>query len=231
LNFNTKSGVYTMPGTTTDVSARVTPIQPPRDLKEQYLEAKASGNETKAAQILDTLKTTAQATKDPATAALATELAHLRIDEAKARLAGPQFSKYPSWVTDASRPVTGPESNQIDPTSRMSPNGLYQAAQNYIATGQFPPTGRGSDPGSVAQRAAIETKAGAIAADAGMDLPALRAFYKANTQSLTQQQKSADAVQSFMNTADRNATLLEQSLTKIPDIGSPKFNKPVRDFA
>ncbi len=113
----------------------------------------------------------------------------------------------------------------------MTPNGLHQAALNYIANGQFPPTGRGSDPVAVAQRAAVTSKVGAIAAAAGMDEPTLRAFYKSNGQSLTQQLKMQDTVQGFMATADKNAALLQGTLGKIPDTGIPVFNKPLREFA
>lgn len=135
----------------------------------------------------------------------------------------------PAWALDDTRP-SGPEGNKPDPTIRMTPNGLHQAALTYIATGQMPPTGRGSDAIAVAQREAINSKVGAIAASAGMDVPALRAFYKTNQASLTQQQKAADAVQGFMATADKNAELLKATLKKIPDLGIPVFNKPLRAF-
>jgi hypothetical protein len=139
------------------------------------------------------------------------------------------LANLPSWATDASRP-TGPDANKLDPTVRMTPNGLYQAAQTYIATGQFPPTGRGNDPAAQAVRAAVSSKVGAIAAASGMDEPALRAFYKANAGSLTQQQKAYDAVSGFMAAADKNAALLKESLKKLPDTGSPLFNQSLRAF-
>jgi hypothetical protein len=137
------------------------------------------------------------------------------------------LANLPSWALDDSRP-TGPDANKLDPTVRMTPNGLYQAAQNYIATGQFPQTGRGNDPAAQAVRAAVNAKVGAIAASSGMDEPALRAFYKSNASSLSQQQKSYDAVQSFMATADRNADKLKSVVDKIPDVGSPLLNRPLR---
>lgn len=140
-----------------------------------------------------------------------------------------QAPDLPAWALDDSRP-TGPEANKLDPKVRMTPNGLYQAAMNYIASGQFPPTGRGSDPASVATRTAITSKVGAIAATAGMDEPALRAFYKSNSASLAQQQKMQDSVQGFMATADKNAALLQETLKKIPDTGIPIFNQPLRSF-
>lgn len=141
-----------------------------------------------------------------------------------------QAPNLPAWALDDTRP-TGPDANKLDAAVRMTPNGLYQAALNYIATGQFPQTGRGSDPASVATRTAITSKVGAIAAAAGMDEPALRAFYKSNAASLAQQQKMQDSVQGFMATADKNAALLQETLKKIPDTGSPLFNKPLRTFA
>jgi hypothetical protein len=136
----------------------------------------------------------------------------------------------PEWALTDARP-SGPDANKPDPTIRMTPNGLHQAALNFIATGQYPPTGRGSDPASLAQREAINAKVGAVAAASGMDLPTLRAFYKSNAASLSQQQKAADSVQSFMSTADKNADLLKQTLAKVPDSGIPLLNQPLRSFA
>lgn len=140
-----------------------------------------------------------------------------------------QAPELPAWALDSSRP-SGDGKNSLDPKILMTPNGLYQAAMNLIDNGQFPPTGRGSDKVAVAQRAAINAKVGAIAAETGMDLPTLRSFFKSNAASLTQQQKMQDSVQGFMATADKNSALLDQTLAKIPDTGSPLFNKPLRDF-
>lgn len=136
----------------------------------------------------------------------------------------------PDWATNDSRP-SGADANKLDSATRMTPNGLFQAAMTKIATGQYPQTGRGSDPASQATRAAVNAKVGAIAAASGMDEPALRAFYKANNASLTANVKMQDAVQGFMATADKNADLLQKTLDKIPDIGVPLFNKPLRLFA
>lgn len=136
----------------------------------------------------------------------------------------------PTWALDDSRPV-GPDGNKPDPTIRMTPNGLYQAAQTWIANGQYPPAGRGNDPIVMAQREAINAKVGAIAAAAGMDVPQLRAFYKSNAASLGAIQKSSDAVQAFMTTADRNSDLLKDAIRQIPDSGIPLLNQPLRAFA
>jgi len=140
-----------------------------------------------------------------------------------------QASTMPDFALSDARPV-GREGNKPDPTIRMTPNGLYQAAQAYIANGQYPPTGRGTDPIAIAQREAINAKVGAIAAAAGLDVPSLRAFYKSNAASLAQQQKAADAVQSFMNTADKNTELLRAAVQQLPDTGIPLLNQPLRSF-
>lgn len=135
----------------------------------------------------------------------------------------------PGWALDASRP-SGAEGNILEPTLRMTPNGLFQDAQNFITSGQYPPTGRGNDEAAQLKRAAIDSKVGAIAAAAGMDVPALRAFYRSNADSLKKMQTSLDSVQSFMATADKNVDLLQKILPKVPDVGSPIFNQPLRAF-
>ncbi len=136
----------------------------------------------------------------------------------------------PDWATDASRP-SGAEGNKIHPVLKMTPNGLFQDAKTWIDTGQYPPMSRGSDPVSQIKRMAIDSKVGAIAADAQMDVPTLRAFYRANSKSLAQQQQFADAAQSFLSTADKNSDLLAATLKKIPDTGIPVFNQPLRAFS
>lgn len=135
----------------------------------------------------------------------------------------------PAWAMDDTRP-SGADANKLDPVTRMTPNGLYQDAMNFIASGQYPPTGRGSDIVSQAKRAAIDSKVGAIAATSGMDVPALRAFYKSNADSLKQQQKAYDAASVSISKADRDVDMLEKVLPKIGDTGSPLFNKPLRSF-
>lgn len=135
----------------------------------------------------------------------------------------------PAWATDASRP-SGPGANTVEPKIGRTPNGLYQDAITYIQTGQYPPSGRGNDPAARALRTAVDSKVGAIAADAGVDVPTLRAQYKANAASLSKTQQFADAAQSFMSTADKNMGLLEKALEKAPDLGAPFLNRPWREF-
>lgn len=135
----------------------------------------------------------------------------------------------PAWAMDASR-GGGADGNKVDPVTGLTPNGLYQDAITYMTTFHFPPQGIGNQPRPKAVRTAIQNKVGAIAADAGMDVPTFAALYKANAGSLAQTQKYADAAQSFLETADKNTQLLEGTLKKIPDTGSPLFNLPLREF-
>ena len=135
----------------------------------------------------------------------------------------------PSWATDASRP-SGPDANKLDPRINRTPNGLTQDAMTFIALGQYPQMGRGDQGKNPAIRAAIDAKVGAIAAEAGMDVPQLRAWYKANSATLTKQLGNYDSVQGFINTADKNAAPLNALIQKIPDVGIPAFNKPFREI-
>lgn len=141
------------------------------------------------------------------------------------------FANMPAWATDASRPnAKDPASNTIDKNLGRTPNGLYQDALNFINDGQYPPSGRGNDPAAQMLRTAIDSKVGAIAADAGMDVPTMRAIFKANAGSLKAMQQYADSAQAFMATADKNMSLLERALEKTPDLGAPVLNKPWREF-
>lgn len=121
--------------------------------------------------------------------------------------------------------------NKPDPKlGGQTPNAVYQGALQWLTSGTIPASGMGSSPISTAIRNSYKNKGGAIASEAGMDQPAFRAFYQSNKASLDQLQKNSDSVQSFMNTADRNAALLKTTLDKIPDTGSPLFNQPLRSF-
>ncbi len=67
----------------------------PPSLEEQLLTAIAAGDTAKATQIKTTLRTTADARRDPAAASLANELGNLRADEARQRLADLQAAREP----------------------------------------------------------------------------------------------------------------------------------------
>ena len=123
----------------------------------------------------------------------------------------------PEWAMTADRPEPVPESNKIDKTIGLSPNALYQGSITYIDSEAFPPTGRGNTALSVAARSAIQAKAGAIANEAGMDIPEFRAVYAANREALKKLTASQATVSAYIATADKNAELLLNILDKIPD--------------
>ena len=60
-----------------------------------------------------------------------------------------------------------PKSNAIDPTTGLSANSVYENAIEYAFTGKTPALGLGNATQIRAARAAIQNKAGAIAAEIG----------------------------------------------------------------
>jgi hypothetical protein len=151
-------------------------------------------------------------------------LASIRLDTA----VQDRLANQPAWWTDPARPV-GTDQDRVDPTLGLSPAGLYQATNTYLMTGKFPPVGRGSGVQVQAQRDAILNKVGAMAREAGLDQSTLSALYQKNKDSLGGLIKTSDSVASFIGQADKNSDeLLAPVLAKIPDLGSPYLNKPLR---
>ena len=75
-----------MYNTALDLARPPKPEKPPLALDQQLLQAVVDGDTKKIGQIKATILTEAQARRDPAAAAMAKELAGLRVDEARARL-------------------------------------------------------------------------------------------------------------------------------------------------
>jgi len=134
----------------------------------------------------------------------------------------------PEWAMTANRPESVPESNKIDKNIGLSPNSLYQGAVTFIDSGAFPPTGRGNTALSVAARSAIQAKVGAIASEAGMDVPEFRAVYAANRDALKKLTSSQSTVSAYIATADKNADQLLAILDKIPDSNVTLLNSAAR---
>jgi hypothetical protein len=110
--------------------------------------------------------------------------------------------------------------------SPMSPEGLQIAAWQYIQTGSMPPLGMGKQ--AAAARMRIINEAGRIAKAGGGDPVLNSALYKADSQALTQQQKSLSAITAFENTAKQNLKVMEDAAKKIVDTGVPWINQPLR---
>jgi hypothetical protein len=113
--------------------------------------------------------------------------------------------------------------------SAMTPEGLQVAASQYIQTGQMPPLGMGKAAADARMR--ILNEAGKIAASGGGDPMLNAALYKADSQTLTQQQKTLSAITAFENTAKKNLEVMEREAAKIIDFGGPWINKPLREAA
>jgi len=121
--------------------------------------------------------------------------------------------------------------NKVDSTTGLSLNAIYQDALNFATQGKLPPVGMGSGAKAMAIRTAIQNKAGAIAAAAGIDLPTLQAEYKANSAALSKLMPTYNQIMVNEQTASKNLDLAQQLAAKLPEYGSQFANKVARDFA
>lgn len=113
----------------------------------------------------------------------------------------------------------GPEGNLS-----LDPNSLDYVAQQYAATGQLPPLGMGQ--AGVKMRQQIITRAAQMAQQAGTtgnDAVATHADTRAMTQSLGQVSKTRNMIESFEQTAQKNADLA----LSLVDKGGPRGQAPV----
>ncbi len=109
----------------------------------------------------------------------------------------------------------------------LSPQALEDFATQLHTTGQMPP-GLGMGKSAAALRVKIANRAAELYG--GTDLGGVKAGYKADTTSLTAQQKLADSVGSFESTARKNLKTFLDQADKAADTGSPLFNAPYREF-
>jgi len=132
-------------------------------------------------------------------------------------------------AVDAERPdpATG---NKIDPTTGLTGNATYQNAATYALTGHMPSMGMGGKGVVTAARMAIQNKAGAIAAKAGVDLPTLQAEYRANAGTLAKLLPQAQATANFANTAKDNLDLALSQSPKVTRTDSAWVNSVVNAF-
>lgn len=106
----------------------------------------------------------------------------------------------------------------------LTPEALKLTARQFAMTGQLPPMGMGK------AGAQLRTKIINQAAEEfkGLDLPTQIASYKANQSSLIKLQGTADKVAAFESTAGKNLNQFLSLADKIPDVGVPWLNQPVR---
>jgi hypothetical protein len=96
-----------------------------------------------------------------------------------------------------------------DPMDSLTPEAIDYVAQQYISTGQLPPLGMGK--AAAATRTKIINRAQAIEAETGatgQEAVVRHATVKAATSSLAALTKTTSMVESFENTAKKNADLM-----------------------
>lgn len=123
-------------------------------------------------------------------------------------------------LTEAER--TNRANERLATASTLSDDAIDQNARQYLQTGVMPVLGM-KDPGN---RAKILNRAAEL--DAGGNVAANKAGYKADTGSLSALQKQRDAVGAFESTALKNLDVFMDAAKAIPDTGSPALNKPLR---
>ncbi len=115
-----------------------------------------------------------------------------------------------------------PSAAAVSITSQtLSQAALDQAAQKYLESGSLPP-GMGMGP----QRTAIMNRAAEIDPKAALARNA--AVYKADQANLTKLQTTEGTLSAFENTAGKNLNQFLETAAKIPDVGVPWINAPLR---
>lgn len=120
--------------------------------------------------------------------------------------------------------------NKIDAATGYTPNSIFQNALVYGTEGRMPALGRSSGPQVNAARNAIQNKAAAIAAKAGVDLPTVQAEYRANSAALTKLLPQAQATANFANTAKDNIDLALNQSPQVTRTDSAWINSMANTF-
>lgn len=127
-------------------------------------------------------------------------------------------------------PPSGPQANVIDPTTGISPNGLYSAALQYAATGNMPSLGSSSSSAQVkSARQQIISIAGAINAASGGTIAGNKAEIASNASALTQQSNYFNTIQRSVNTVDQNIKLLQEAAGHVNNSSVPIANQLTND--
>jgi len=109
----------------------------------------------------------------------------------------------------------------------LSPAGLDIAARMYSTTGMLPPMGIGKATAGIRTR--IINRAAEI--DPNLNIAANKAGFESNKSALTNLKRIHNSSKAFEQTALRNAKVLERTMQKAIDTGSPWLNRPIRLLA
>lgn len=115
--------------------------------------------------------------------------------------------------------------NQIVPGTGSTANAIFQDAMSYALEGKMPTMGMGSSPRIANARSAIRNTAGALVAAAGVDMPTLRAEYRANATSLNRMIPLYNQTVAFADSALASARMAEQAGQKVFRTGIPVANR------
>lgn len=110
--------------------------------------------------------------------------------------------------------------------TQLTPQGLDAAALMYAKTGQLPPMGIGKATAGV--RTKIINRAAEI--DPNLDIASNKAGFETNKSALSNLKRIHNASKAFEQTALKNADVLEGTLKKLADTGSPWLNRPMRSL-
>lgn len=115
--------------------------------------------------------------------------------------------------------------NKVDQKTGLTGNAVYQDALTFAMENRLPSMGLGAPTQIRNARFAIQNKAAAIAAAAGVDLPTVRAEYSANKKALDKIVPFYNMTAAFMTMATRNMNLALNQSAKVPRTGSPIVNR------
>lgn len=117
------------------------------------------------------------------------------------------------------------EGNIVDAATGLTPNAIFQAAASYALTGKVPSLGLGTKAQVINQRTAIYNTAGAMLANAGVDMPTAQAEYKANQAALNKILPFYNLTTAFENTAIDNLDLALSQSDQVSRTGSKLVNR------
>lgn len=162
-----------------------------------------------------------KAKQDPAMQSILLAMRQASLDKTRAATA----STIPDVTPVSAGPPDPATANIPSRVHGLTPNAIHQNGLAFAMTGQMAPQGMGSSPKVKAARDAINNHASALADAAGVDLPMLRAEYKANSGALSKMVPAYRFTAGAAGTANDNIELALDQSAKVPRAGSPLVNR------
>lgn len=194
---------------------------------EELIRAFKTGDTDTSTRILAAMKAEAEAKKDPAAAAQLEQLRAIQIQLDQANLAAKTTADQPlpDWVSDP-HPLVDAEARMPEPSMGGRTRGAIDSdAQQLMTRGAYPAQGLGNTPVQKTVRAAVESRADALARSLGMSVPDVQALYRANAAGLSTSLRTAIPTVGFANQALLNLDLAEQQMHKVGNTSSPLANR------